>query len=163
MNQTDRRWLANCYKWAWLNSDDPNTKNGAAIVTSESSAIGANQMPFGVSETAERLIAPKKYAYMIHAEANAIATAASLGIKTFGATLYCPWAACADCAKLIINAGIAKVIVHRQALDLTPERWRETIKTAAEMFDEAMVRYIILDGNVYSECASIINGTVWNP
>ncbi len=45
----------------------------------------------------------------IHAEANAIAFAAKHGIATQGATLYCTYAPCRDCAKLIINSGIVAV------------------------------------------------------
>ena len=44
-----------------------------------------------------------------HAEANAIVQAARTGAKTEGATLYCTHQPCPDCAKLIINAGIAEV------------------------------------------------------
>lgn len=46
----------------------------------------------------------------VHAEANAIAFAAKVGIATDGATLYTTVSPCIDCAKLIVNAGISKVI-----------------------------------------------------
>jgi dCMP deaminase len=46
----------------------------------------------------------------VHAEANAIAQAARHGIRIEGATLYTTASPCYDCAKLIINAGIEKVI-----------------------------------------------------
>lgn len=45
-----------------------------------------------------------------HAEENAIAQAAKLGISVEGATLYCHMVPCYTCAKLLINAGIKKVI-----------------------------------------------------
>ena len=45
-----------------------------------------------------------------HAEQNAIAQAAKLGISIDGATLYCHMTPCYTCAKMIINAGIKKVI-----------------------------------------------------
>jgi dCMP deaminase len=44
-----------------------------------------------------------------HAEANAIAQAARLGIATEGAVLYCTTRPCAPCAKLLIQAGIVDV------------------------------------------------------
>lgn len=45
-----------------------------------------------------------------HAEAGAIAFAARKGIATEGATLYVTLAPCQSCAKLIINAGIERVV-----------------------------------------------------
>jgi dCMP deaminase len=46
----------------------------------------------------------------VHAEANAIANAARTGASIEGATLYTTAAPCLDCAKLIINAGIVRVV-----------------------------------------------------
>ena len=45
----------------------------------------------------------------IHAEVNAIAQAASLGIATEGTTLYCTHLPCWECAKIIVAAGIKHV------------------------------------------------------
>lgn len=45
----------------------------------------------------------------VHAEANAIAFAARHGVATEEAALYCTHEPCANCAKLIINAGISEV------------------------------------------------------
>jgi len=49
-----------------------------------------------------------------HAEVNAIAQAARLGISVLGATLYCKMAPCPTCAKMIINAGIKRVVAERR-------------------------------------------------
>ena len=46
----------------------------------------------------------------LHAEANAIVQAAKNGIKIENATMYCTHKPCFDCAKLIINSGISKII-----------------------------------------------------
>lgn len=48
--------------------------------------------------------------YAIHAEQNALVQAAKLGVSVEGATLYCTHQPCVICAKLIINAGIARVV-----------------------------------------------------
>jgi dCMP deaminase len=47
-----------------------------------------------------------------HAEQNAIAQAASIGTPTEGATLYCTHKPCVYCAKLLINAGVKRVVYH---------------------------------------------------
>ncbi len=46
----------------------------------------------------------------IHAEQNAVIQAALHGVSTEGATLYCTHQPCVICAKILINAGIAKVV-----------------------------------------------------
>ena len=45
-----------------------------------------------------------------HAEANAIIQAAFHGVSTAGTTLYCTTAPCAICAKMLINAGIKRIV-----------------------------------------------------
>lgn len=51
----------------------------------------------------------QKCNHAVHAEANAIANAARLGIKLMGATLYCSYAPCYECAKMIIQSDIMEV------------------------------------------------------
>lgn len=46
----------------------------------------------------------------LHAEQNAIIQASYLGVSTNGATLYCTSNPCSTCAKMIINAGIKRVV-----------------------------------------------------
>jgi dCMP deaminase len=45
----------------------------------------------------------------IHAEQNALVQAARFGISLQGGILYCTTQPCVTCAKLLINAGIAKI------------------------------------------------------
>ena len=47
----------------------------------------------------------------IHAEQNAIIQSANYGASIRGATLYCTHRPCSVCAKMIINAGIERVVV----------------------------------------------------
>ena len=51
--------------------------------------------------------------YAAHAEQNAILQAAKLGISIDGATLYCTHQPCSICAKMIVNAGIKRVIYEQ--------------------------------------------------
>lgn len=48
----------------------------------------------------------------IHAEQNAIIQAAYQGISTKGSILYSTVSPCSSCSKMIINAGIKKVVCH---------------------------------------------------
>ncbi len=60
-----------------------------------------------------------------HAEMNAIAQAASVGVSTAGASLYCTHSPCAFCTKAIINAGIRRVVYLYSYPDELAEHLRE--------------------------------------
>ncbi len=49
-----------------------------------------------------------------HAEQNAIVQAAKVGVSIDGATLYCKMTPCSTCAKMIINAGIKRVVCEKK-------------------------------------------------
>jgi dCMP deaminase len=53
----------------------------------------------------------------VHAEANAIAVASRYGTRTDGAELYCTHAPCNHCAKLIINAGVSRLVYEHPYRD----------------------------------------------
>ncbi|MDY6788992.1 MAG: cytidine/deoxycytidylate deaminase family protein [Candidatus Nanohaloarchaea archaeon] len=58
-----------------------------------------------------------------HAEQNAIVQASRSGVSIQGATLYCKMTPCHDCAKMIVNAGIERVVCRKDyhAADDTKE------------------------------------------
>src|SRR4051812_16278929 len=119
--------LRAAYRVAATTSNDPDTQNGAILVDVNGSRIGesANVFPAGVAVTPERLVRPVKYEYMVHAERGAIFSAARAGFRAKGGALFVPWYACIDCAQAIIQAGISRVVGHRQCLAKTPDRWRD--------------------------------------
>lgn len=97
-----------------LRSKDPNTQVGACIVNAHKRIIGIgyNGFPFGVDDatfpwTQEGAFLTSKYAYVVHAEANAILNATA---DLRGSSLYVNLFPCNECAKLIIQAGIKEVV-----------------------------------------------------
>jgi dCMP deaminase len=58
----------------------------------------------------------------IHAEQNAIAQAALHGVSTEGATLYVTAAPCINCSKLVIAAGITRVVYSDKYTDSLGEQ-----------------------------------------
>ncbi len=74
-----------------------------------------------------------------HAELNAIANAARFGISLDGATLYCHMTPCYTCAKMIINAGIKKVVCN---LDY------HAGGRSKEIFQEAGIGYNLISGEM---------------
>jgi dCMP deaminase len=67
-----------------------------------------------------------------HAEENAIANAARFGVALEGATLYCHMTPCYTCAKMIINAGIKRVVCN---VDY------HVSQRSKEIFKEAKIKY----------------------
>jgi len=64
--------------------------------------------------------------YAVHAEQNAIIQAAKLGVRIEGATLYCTHQPCVLCSKMIVNAGIRRVVYqHGYPDEFSMEMLRE--------------------------------------
>ncbi|MCD6097737.1 cytidine/deoxycytidylate deaminase family protein [bacterium] len=58
----------------------------------------------------------------LHAEQNAIIQAARFGVSTVGATLYCTTQPCITCSKMLINAGIVRIVVVERYPDTLAEK-----------------------------------------
>ncbi len=108
----DQRYLRMARIWA-ENSYCQRRKVGALIVKDKMIiSDGYNGTPSGFPNVCENAEGLTK-AYVLHAEANAITKIARSGNNSDGATLYVTDAPCIECAKLIIQAGIKRVIYAR--------------------------------------------------
>lgn len=95
--------------WA-ENSYCQRRKVGALIVKDKMIiSDGYNGTPSGFENVCEDENGVSK-PYVMHAEANAITKVARSGNSSDGATLYITAAPCIECAKLIIQAGIRRVV-----------------------------------------------------
>lgn len=151
--------LKMCYEAAHMTSSDHSNTNAALIVTAFGKLIPpvANKLPEKITWTEERTkVRPTKYDFIEHAERGVIYSAARKGISTEGATMVCPWVACADCSRAIVNAGIVKVVTHRQrndltslgrenVIDTTSDRWVNPISNGAIILQEGGVEVVQLD------------------
>lgn len=108
----DSRYLRMAQIWA-ENSYCTRRQVGALIVKDKMIiSDGYNGTPSGfpnVCEGEDGLSFP----YVLHAEANAITKIARSGNNSDGATLYVTDSPCIECAKLIIQAGIKRVVYAR--------------------------------------------------
>ncbi len=128
------------YKVAEASSRDPRTQNGAFLICKDGHQVtAANYFAAGVHETPQRWEKPLKFAYVEHAERNAIYKAANFGYATQDATLFVPWFACVDCARAIIQAGIKLVVGHDAPFHNRPD-W--PTNHADQMFKEAGVDFV---------------------
>ena len=106
-----------------LRSKDPNTQVGAAIIDENNRvvSVGYNGLPRGCSDdefpwSREGGFLVTKYAYVVHAELNAILNSPR---PVRGCTLYVSLFPCNECAKAIIQAGIKKIVYESDKYDGT--------------------------------------------
>lgn len=123
MHKWDKRFMELTEQVAdWSSCFKENRQVGAVIVKNKRIlTTGYNGAPEGVKSCKERgeCLRVKlgiesgtrhELCYAVHAEQNAIIQAARLGIVLEGATLYCTHQPCVICAKMIINAGIKRIV-----------------------------------------------------
>lgn len=109
MEKFDARYMEMAAIWA-KNSYCKRRRVGALIVK-DSMIIsdGYNGTPSGFENVCEDENGVTK-PYVLHAEANAISKIAKSGNSSHGATLYVTASPCIECSKLIIQAGINRVV-----------------------------------------------------
>ena len=107
--QFDLRYIQMARIWA-KNSYCKRRQVGALIVKDRMIiSDGYNGTPSGFENDCEDENGQSK-PYVLHAEANAITKVAKSNNSSEGATLYITDSPCMDCAKLIIQAGIVRVV-----------------------------------------------------
>ena len=107
----DKRYLRMSTIWA-ENSYSTRRKVGAIIVKNKMIiSDGYNGTPAGFENICEDESGTTK-PYVLHAEANAITKVARSNNSSDGATLYVTASPCVECAKLIIQAGIKRVVFN---------------------------------------------------
>ena len=108
-HQFDTRYLEMARIWA-TNSYCKRRQVGALIVKDRMIiSDGYNGTPSGFENECEDEHDNTK-PYVLHAEANAITKVAKSNNSSEGATLYITASPCMECAKLIIQAGIVRVV-----------------------------------------------------
>ncbi|MCL2097450.1 MAG: dCMP deaminase family protein [Bacteroidales bacterium] len=111
--QFDRSYLKMAAVWA-QNSYCQRRQVGALIVKDRMIiSDGYNGTPSGFENICEDEAGNTK-PYVLHAEANAITKVAKSNNSSEGATLYITSSPCVECAKLIIQAGITRVVFSNE-------------------------------------------------
>lgn len=131
-----------------MRSKDPSTQVGACIADAQNKvvSIGYNGMPIGTDDD----VLPwghgegieSKYLYVCHAEFNAILNTRN-GLALKGCKLYVSLFPCNECAKAIIQTGIAEIVY-------LSDKYAETdaVKASKRMLDMAGVKYRKFEGRI---------------
>lgn len=123
MNKWDKRFMELTETIANWSSCFKTDRNIGAIIVKDKRILttGYNGAPAGIKSCKEKgeclrikLNIPSgkqhELCFAIHAEQNAIIQAAKLGVSIQDATLYCTHQPCVICSKMIVNAGIIRVV-----------------------------------------------------
>jgi dCMP deaminase len=130
----DNAYMRMAEEWAKL-SHCTRKKVGALIVKDRMIiSDGYNGSPSGFPNECENAEGETHW-YVLHAEANAITKLARSQNSAEGATLYITLSPCRDCAKLILQSGISRV-VYKQA-------YKDT--SGIDFLDKAFIKTELLD------------------
>lgn len=121
-------------------SKDPSTQAGAVVVNNNNVVVGVgyNGWPRGIESDAlpwerEGDFENTKYAYVCHAEENAIYNANN---STKDCKIYCTLFPCNECAKAIIQNGVKEIIYENDKYADTP-----VVRASKRMFKLAKVSF----------------------
>jgi dCMP deaminase len=141
-------------------SKDPNTQVGACIVNEKNKIVGAgyNGLPTGCNDDEfpwekQGDFLQTKYPYICHAELNAILN--NIGMDLHGCKIYTALFPCNECAKAIIQSGIAEVVYLSDKYAGT-----ETAKASRLMLDKAGVACRKVKANIRRLVLSFDEGDV---
>jgi len=116
MNKFDKAYLKMAQEWAKLSYC--KRKQVGALIVKDRMIIsdGYNGTPSGFENCCEDEDG-KTHWYVLHAEANAILKLAASTQSAKGATLYLTLSPCKECSKLILQAGITRLVYINEYSD----------------------------------------------
>ncbi|HCN48985.1 MAG TPA: CMP deaminase [Chryseobacterium sp.] len=116
MNKFDKAYLKMAQEWAQLSYC--KRKQVGALIVKDRMIIsdGYNGTPMGFENCCEDEEG-KTHWYVLHAEANAILKLAASTQSAKGATLYLTLSPCKECSKLILQAGITRLVYINEYSD----------------------------------------------
>lgn len=143
-NKWDKRYMElTAVVASW--SKDPSKKIGAVAIGSKGQVLaqGFNGFPRGIDDTDERLNdRSKKYKYVVHAEMNLIYNATFNGISLDGSTVYIHGLPlCSECAKGLIQVGVKRIVMCKNSLENSDEKWLESFELTIQLLNEAGIHW----------------------
>jgi dCMP deaminase len=122
-------------------SKDLRTRVGSIIADDDNNPIsmGYNGFARKIDDSiGDRYLPENKLKWTIHSEANAIINCARHNQCTVNTTMYVTLFPCNNCAGMIVNAGIKRVVCKNKP-DFNNEKWGESWKISKTIFEEAGV------------------------
>lgn len=142
-----------------LRSKDPSTQVGAAIVDENHRvvSVGYNGFPSGISDEEfpwgrEGGVLDTKYAYVVHAELNAILNSQR---SVRNCTIYVSLFPCNECAKAIIQSGIKKIVYESDKYNNV-----DTFIASKRMLRAAGVELVRISNTISLEVTKVPNTSI---
>lgn len=141
-------------------SPDPSNQVGAVVTTELGQIVGygCNTFPRGIKPILDDR--EQKLKRIQHAERAAL-------FDAFGTEgplrMYAYWAACCHCAQDILSSRVGYLYVHKQRMDMTPERWKADVDYAIGMLREGGVVVYYFDGPIPGAPLIKVDGKLWCP
>lgn len=149
MDITNDKWakrMLNLAKEVASWSKDQSTKVGSVITTQSGAPVswGFNGMAMGIDDNRpERNERPLKYKWMCHAERNALDLAPG---SVADCVMFVTFSPCSSCTQSIIQRRIKTLVIDSNfSADKMPDRWKDDMKTALEMLEEAGIEVKYVD------------------
>ena len=104
-------------------SHDSETQVGSVLVRNSNHTLvstGFNGFVAGAPDSELPTTRPDKYEYIVHSELNLISNCAKNSISTDDCYVVCTLSPCAQCTRMLLNAGITKVIAKSLYKDFYP-------------------------------------------
>jgi|TARA_B110000444_G_C18690656_1_gene524115 dCMP deaminase len=130
----DNAYMRMAEEWAKLSHC--TRKNVGALIVKDRMIIadGYNGSPSGFPNACENAEGTTHW-YVLHAEANAITKLARSNNSAEGATLYITLSPCRDCAKLILQSGISRVVYKAAYKDTSGVDFLKKSSIKTELLD----------------------------
>jgi deoxycytidylate deaminase len=160
---TDARdLLAAAYEQA-RGSPDPSNQCGAVVTAANNEilGVGRNTFPPGFLVDVHSVSREEKLKNIEHAERAALYDMLRNG-NTAPHRMFCPWAACHECARAIVSSGIRELWYHIERMDQTPERWKADVDEALNKLKKGGVRVVSVSGSI-AAAPVLVNGHLWSP
>jgi len=155
----DRMYLQDAVAVA-NNSTDTNTQVGAVLVLPAGGVVlsGWNHVVRGLNGYPKS--AETKNYCTEHAERDLLFKALENGLPTQGLTVYCTWAACAECSRCIIRFGVKRVVTLRRLVEATSPKWEESIRSGLTMMQDAGISVVGWSGDLGTKYSIRFSGRV---
>ena len=149
MNESHRLYFRQVYKIA-CNSTNPIDKNAAGIGFEHQGEIlgGASNT---IQNYQEWMSSPQYLRYFSeHPEVNVINKFKTANLPTEGTILFVPWGSSIRSAKYIADCGIAKVVYHKNALDVVPTQSRKSCQFGIDLLSRLGIDVEYYEGKVFT-------------
>lgn len=169
--------MAQAIVWSKM-SKDPSTQVGAAIFSTENRILSAGyngtpvgwddkDFPWGKNYEGDDKVF-EKYPYVVHAEDNALRNFKKYNTNDAaleGSTIYVTLFPCLNCAKMIVEAGIKKVVyltdIYANSLDVkSSKQYLRFNEVEFEQFESKDVQSMLLQLNADNESTINWNGGI---